>query len=270
MIHQVRFGSVIEQIVHNTARTAVFLVALLIPLSGEADSDEFLHVYAAASLGDVLHEVGGKFEDDRAIKLLFSFASSSTLARQIEEGAPADVYISANPTWMDYLHERRLIVERTRMDLLGNDLVVVAPVDEVRGDGVHDRMGMLAHLDGRLALADPDHVPAGMYAKQSLVWFGWWEALRSRLALGSDVRAALAYVERGACPLGIVYGTDARASRHVQIVGVLPGESHDPIVYPAAALKGKFKLAVAFLDYLRSKAAMDVFETHGFTTFGGR
>jgi molybdate transport system substrate-binding protein len=245
-------------------RIASILIAFALLMAADPISGEVLRVYAAASLSNALQEVGDEFERGSEVELRLSFASSSTLARQIEQGAPAGIYISANPVWMNYLQKSQLIVDSTRVNLLGNSLVIVAPAEEVMAVDIKERLD----FEGRLALADPDHVPAGMYAKQALVWFGWWKEMELRLAVGSDVRAALVYVERGACQLGIVYRSDARASRRVKIVAVIPKESHDPIVYPAATMNGAVRSAQLFLRYLRETTSMDVFRSHGFVELG--
>ena len=262
--HPGGYGSVTRETRRTVLRIASTLAAFALLIAADPVSGEVLRVYAAASLSNELQEVGDEFERGSGVELRLSFASSSTLARQIEQGAPADIYISANPVWMDYLQKRQLIVDSTRVNLLGNSLVIVAPAEEVLVVDIRERLD----FEGRLALADPDHVPAGMYAKQALVWFGWWQEMEQRLAVGSDVRAALVYVERRACQLGIVYGSDARASRRVKTVAVIPKESHDPIVYPAAAMNGAVRSAQLFLGYLRGTTSMDVFRSHGFVAFG--
>jgi molybdate transport system substrate-binding protein len=201
-------------------------------------------------------------------RFVSSFASSSTLAKQIENGAPADIYISANPKWMDYLGERQMIETDSRVDLLGNRIVLIVPTDSaVRTVPIvpaFDLAGLIG--DGRLAMGDPDHVPAGIYGKQALDALGVWSAVEARVARAKDVRAALALVERGEAPFGVVYATDAAISDKVRVVGVFPETSHPSIVYPVAVVAGKRSAAVnRFMDLLRSPDARGVFEKFGFT-----
>ena len=242
---------------------AVLIFLLVIIVSCRASAD-VVRVFAAASLNNALQEAVQKFEDEYRYEVRLSFASSSTLARQIELGAPADVFISANPSWMDYLQDRQLVADSSRVDLLGNSLVIVAPTGGVRTVELVRGGELSAQFDGRLAVADPDHVPAGVYAKQALVWLGWWKGVKDRLAVAADVRAALVFVERGACQIGIAYSTDAKASKRVQVLASFPKASHDPIVYPAAIVKGGSVRAPELLDYLRSHTALEVFRSHGF------
>jgi molybdate transport system substrate-binding protein len=196
-----------------------------------------------------------------------SYASSSALARQIEQGAPADIFVSANLAWMDYLMERDLIRAGTRTDLLGNGLVLVAPAESEVELTIAPGFDLLGALDGgRLAMGDPDHVPAGTYGKAALANLGVWELVASRVARADNVRAALALVERGEAPLGIVYRSDAGADPGVRVVGVIPPESHPPIVYPIAVLaESKHPAAAGLVEFLKSAAAARVFERFGFT-----
>lgn len=222
-------------------------------------------LYAAASLGSVLREIQSLY--DAPIRL--SIASSSTLARQIEAGAPADLYFAADLRWMDYLQKKGLIADSTRANLLGNHLVWITPQGET--PAVHWQATEPPHFSGRLALGDPDHVPAGRYARQALEKLGWWSALKQRLAPAPDVRAALAYVERGQCSVGIVYATDARISQRVTTVAVLPDSLHEAIVYPLAALAGRASPAVSrLLAFLHSDTAAAVFARHGFVPLSQR
>jgi molybdate transport system substrate-binding protein len=213
-------------------------------------------------LTTVLQELARSHKGD----LRFSFASSSSLARQVEAGAPADIFFSANQKWMDYLQEKGLIALETRANLLGNSLVIIAP----RGEGFPARLeksfDFAAAFEGRLALGDPDHVPAGQYARQALESLGWWQELKDRLAPAPDVRGALVYVERGECPAGIVYATDAAVSSKVETIAALPEWLHDPIVYPVAAIKGRARKEVhSLLEFLHSKVAATIFRQFGFT-----
>ena len=220
-------------------------------------------LFAAASLASALTEILPR----RTFPWVrLSFAGSSSLARQIDAGAPADLYVSANPRWMDYLQERGLIEAGTRFDLVANRLVVVTPAGS--GLAVEPRPGfdLAGAFVGRLALGDPDHVPAGIYARQALRALGWWPALEHRLAPAPDVRAALLYVERGECEAGVVYATDAAVSRGVRVAAELADSLHAPIRYPAAVVAGRDSPGVRdLLGRLRSVEAAEVFRRHGFT-----
>jgi molybdate transport system substrate-binding protein len=225
-------------------------------------------VFAAASTTNAVTEIGKLYADQHLGRVTPSFASSSTLAKQIENGAPADVYISANKKWMDFLETRNLIDKRSRVDLLGNRIVLIAPessplktIDVAAGFPLASFLGK----DGRLSMGDPEHVPAGIYGKQALEILGVWNQVAGRLAPMKDVRAALVLVERGEAPLGLVYATDAAISKKVRVVGTFPSHSHPPIVYPVAAVAGgKAEAAKRFIDFLRSPESRAVFEKYGF------
>lgn len=244
-------------------KTLVVVVALLF-VTLRAGAEEPIVVYAAASLTSPLTDLARQ-APAQGLAMRLSFGSSSTLAKQVAQGAPADLYISANVEWMDYLAEQGFIEAGTRTNLLGNDLVVIAPKGEafpVRSESGFDFAGAFT---GRLALGDPSHVPAGLYAKQALQALGWWQALVDRLAPAVDVRAALAYVERGECAAGIVYATDAAISDGVAVLATLPPESHAPIVYPAAIIKGRQSPGVKkTMAFLHSKLAAETFRRYGF------
>lgn len=247
----------------------VGVLALLLALP--AGAAEKVTVFAAASLTDVLSALDADYTRDSGVPVVTSFAASSTLARQIEAGAPAQVFISADMKWMDYLAQKGLIEPGSRRSLLGNKLALVAPSDSpvtaLSIDRTLDWPRLLGD-GGRLAVGDPDHVPAGIYAKEALTRFGVWPLLEPRLARADDVRGALTLVERGETPLGIVYVTDARASTRVKIVGVFPDDSHSPIIYPAAIVKGAASPAVqAYFRFLVSARARTVFNRFGFATF---
>jgi molybdate transport system substrate-binding protein len=231
-----------------------------------AHAGEKITVFAAASLTNALQDIDSSFARKTGNAIGESFASSSTLARQIEAGAPAQIFISADTKWMSYLAQKGLIA--AQKTLLGNELALVAPVDSPLAPRAIDRaMDWLRLLgtDGRLALGDPDHVPAGIYAKEALQHLGAWKDLEPRLAPAEDVRGALALVERGEAPLGIVYVTDARVSARVKIVGIFSAASHAPIVYPAAVVKGADSVGVeAYFRFLSSPQARAVFARYGF------
>ena len=228
-----------------------------------------LTVFAAASLKESLDEAAAAYQKSHRQTVRISYAASSALARQIEQGAPADVFLSADLDWMDYLQQRRLIDTGTRHKLLGNSLVLVAPAS---GDTakIHLRPGvdLLPRLGdkGRLALALVTSVPAGKYAKASFVSLGVWQSLEPRVAEAENVRAALMLVARGEAPLGVVYGSDARAEPAVRVVATFPEARHPPIVYPVARIAtSKHPDAAAFVRWLATPAAAKIFRAHGFT-----
>ncbi len=228
---------------------------------------EKVTVFAAGSTTNAVAEAGKLFEEKKGALFIPSFASSSTLAKQIESGAPANVFISANREWMDYLEKRGMIDTAGRFDLMSNQLILIAPSEsklahvEIRPD--FDLSGLLA--DGKLAMGDPDHVPAGMYGKKALETLGVWQSIESAVARAKDVRAALVLVERGEAPLGVVYATDAAISDKVKVVGAFPENSHPPIVYPVALVAGQeTPEAKSFLEFLKTAEAMAIFEKYGF------
>ena len=246
---------------------AAVVMALCAGFSAPARAADQVMVFAAASLTNALTDIGKIFDEKGKGTAVPSFASSSTLAKQIENGAPANVFISADEEWMNHLAEKRLIVPESRFNLLGNRLVLIAPagsdlkkVDIAPGFPLAKMLG-----SDLMATGDPDHVPAGKYAKGALQKLGVWAEVDGKLARADNVRAALALVERGECPLGIVYSTDAALSQKVTVVGTFPEDSHPPITYPAALIAGKDTSgARAFLDFLKTPEAKAVFQKYGF------
>jgi molybdate transport system substrate-binding protein len=229
------------------------------------DGSELL-VFAAASLSEALEEVDRAFTQRTAVGVKASYAASSALARQIEAGAPADVFFCADVPWVDYLDERGLLRRGTRHDLLGNTLVLIAPAGSALALTIAPDFALAAALgDGRLALADPEAVPAGKYAQAALSKLGVWPAVEKHLARAENVRAALAYVARGEAPLGIVYRTDALAEKRVRIIDTFPVDSHPPIVYPVALTATARPQAAALLEFLLSEEARAIFARYGFT-----
>ena len=223
-------------------------------------------VLAAASLTDALGRIDADFEKATGNKVKAAFGGSSALAKQLEKGAPADLFISADVPWMDYVAKADLIDPASRADLLGNHLVLVGPAgstETVTIDRNYDLAGALK--GGKLSVADTSAVPAGKYARASLEKLGQWSKVEGSLAQAENVRAALALVERGEAPLGIVYQTDALVAK-VKVIGTFPEDSHPPIIYPVAlTVQGaKSDAAKAYLDYLKSDAAKAVFEKAGF------
>lgn len=256
-------------------RIAVFLcfpaVSFLgtAPAVGEAQAAEpEITVFAAASTTNAVTDIGKLYTDKGLGSIKTSFASSSTLAKQIEQGAPADVFLSANTNWMDYLDERKLTEPDTRLNLLRNRIVLIVPNDSnIQTITIGKEMDMPALLgkEGRLAVGDPEHVPVGMYGKKALETLGLWNAVKDRLAPAKDVRAGLALVERAEAPLGLVYESDVAASDKVRIIGVFPIGSHPDVIYPVAAVSGK-KTASAkkFIAFLTTPEAKAVFKKYGF------
>jgi molybdate transport system substrate-binding protein len=253
-------------------RTGRLLAVIAMLFSGPACAAEQrpILVFAAASLSNVLSDIGRSYESSGEGRITFSFAASMTLARQIEASSGADLFIAADSESMDYVQARNLIDARSRRNLLRNRLVLVGARDWRGMLQIAPRFPLLQALGGgRLALADTGSVPAGRYARAALISLGVWDGVAPRLAEGEDVRAALAYVARGEAPLGIVYATDARVEPRVRVVGTFPENTHPPIVYPAALTRDARAPAASFLAYLGSPAARRAFEAAGFTMFAG-
>lgn len=233
------------------------------PTRAEQDT---VTLFAAASMTDAMTAAATAFTAAGGPPVKLAFASSSTLAKQIENGAPADLYLSADQRWMDYLADRALLAAGSRLNLAGNALVLIAPPDSdlaVTPAAGFDLAGALG--DDRLAIGDPEHVPAGRYAKAALEHLGAWKAVEPRSVFAADVRAALAFVERGEVAAGIVYATDAAISDNVRLVAVFPQESHAPIVYPLAILAGRESPDVqAFLAFLAGDEAARILRGFGF------
>ncbi|QND78691.1 molybdate ABC transporter substrate-binding protein [Pseudoxanthomonas mexicana] len=248
-----------------------FLALLLIAVSlastaARAQDDAGLTVFAAASLKEALDDAAAAYRQQTGVPVRVSYAASSALARQIEQGAPADVFFSADLEWMDYLQQRNRLDVATRRSLLGNRLVLIAPrASKARVDLKRPATLLAALGDGRLAVGQTRTVPAGKYAKASLESLSLWNGVRPRLAESESVRAALMLVARGETPLGIVYASDAKAEPDVRIVATFPEDSHPPIVYPVAALRGaRAAQAARFVRWLASPAADALFTKRGF------
>jgi molybdate transport system substrate-binding protein len=252
------------------SRLAGILAAFVI-LLGAADApaaaqDKTLTVFAAASMKNALDEIDAAYTAKSGVRITVSYAASSALARQIEQGAPADVFISADTDWMDYGIGKKNINEASRVNLLGNSIVLIAPKDS-KIDNVNVGPGFdLAKLagDGRIAAGDVKSVPVGKYARAALEKLGSWQAAEPKFAMTDNVRAALTLVVRGEAALGIVYSTDAKVEPGVKIVGTFPADSHPAIVYPVAATTTAIPQASDYLAFLRSTAAKTVFEKYGF------
>jgi len=249
-------------------RIAFLAIPALCLLPGAASSQPAtpVIVFAAASLTDSLKQVADAYKAKTGMIVTLSFGASSTLARQIEQGARADIFFSADTDWMDYLQQKSLIAEGTRKGLLSNQLVLVAGPDAKPAPRIAPRFDLAGALgDRRLALADPASVPAGKYAKAALTALGVWDSVSSKVANAENVRVALEYVARGEAPYGIVYATDAKVAPTVRVAGVFPEGTHPPIVYPAALTKTASPGAKAFLDFLSGAQARAIFEKAGFT-----
>lgn len=245
-----------------------FLLTLTFFLfSHSISATEKVLIYAAASTSKAVSEIIERFnENSTESKAKASFASSSTLAKQIEAGAPAQIFISANPKWMDYLQERDLIVNQSRKDLLSNKIVLITPKEKPIAVEMDKSYNFSKQLTGKICLGDPSHVPAGIYAKQALESMGWWDNVKPHIVGTKDVRAALTFVELAECSAGIVYSTDANESNKVQVVAEFPVNSHRPIVYPIAKLASANESADSFFNFISSPQALAIFKKYGFTT----
>lgn len=250
------------------------VAALLLIVSGgraAARDTSPITVFAAASLTDSLQAAGKAYTARTGVPVRFSFASSAVIAHQLESGAKADLFISADSAWMDYVQTRGLVDARSRHNLLRGRLVLIAPRDSRIRLAIAPGFALARALGprGRLAVGDPDYVPAGRYARASLEKLGVWAAVADRLARADNVRVALAFVSRGEAPLGIVYETDARIDPGVRIIGLFPETSHPPIVYPAAVTRNAGSGARAFHDFLRGAQGQAIFRRFGFRSGGG-
>jgi len=254
------------------SRRSIFSVAavlslwlLALPAPAQNQKRPEILVFAAASLTNVLDELSTAWEKTSGTHVKLSFAASSVLARQVEAGGKADAFISADQEWMDYLQQRTLIEKSTRRNLVGNRLVLIAPADSNVEIRIAPGFPLAAALGrGRLSTGDPDTVPVGRYARSALVSLGLWDDIQDRLVRADNVRSAMMFVSRGEAPLGIVYTTDALVDSKVRIVDTFPDNTHAPITYPAAAIRGSRKGSVEFLDYLASPSARDTWKKYGF------
>jgi len=240
----------------------VALIALATPLAFAAD----VVVFAAASLKEAMDDQARQFEAATGFKVVVSYGASNALAKQIESAAPADAFISADEDWMNYLDQRKLVMPGTRVDLLRNTLVLIAPASSKAALRIGPGFGLAAALkQDKLAMANPDSVPAGKYGKSALESLGVWGSIEKQVARAESVRAALALVSRGEAPFGIVYATDAYSDKGVRIVDTFPANTYSPIVYPAAmTARSKSPAAKPLLDYLRSANARPVWAKYGF------
>ena len=246
---------------------AAFVILFGASHSPASAQEKTITVFAAASMKNALDDIDAAYTAKTGVKIVVSYAASSALAKQIEQGAPADVFISADTDWMDYATAKKNINETTRVNLLGNSIVLIAPKDS-RIDNVAIGDGFdLAKLagGGKIVTGDVKSVPVGKYAKAALEKLGAWEAAQSKFAMTENVRAALTLVARGEAVLGIVYATDAKVEPGVKIVGTIPENSHPPIIYPVAATTTAKAEAADYLAFLRTAAAKAILEKYGFT-----
>lgn len=246
----------------SLAAAAILAVGAATPAASQAP----VLVFAASSLKTALDAMTGPIQEATGTKITVSYASSAVLARQIEEGAPAELFISADTDWMDYAAARGLIKRDSRVNLLGNELVLIAPANQKAALTIGPGFDLAGALgNGRLAIGEPASVPAGKYAKAALTSLGVWASVEKRLAPAENVRAALTLVSRGEAPLGIVYKTDARADPSVAVIGVFPASTHPLIVYPAALTSRGTRNAAEVLAFLGSAGATRIFQQFGFT-----
>ncbi len=250
----------------NIIRVLFLILAAATGIAAPVRADAPVTVFAAASLKNALDAVAADWTTSTGKDARISYEGSSVLAKQIEQGAPANVFISADADWMDYLDKRKLVQPGTRKTLLGNHLVLIAPADSKVSLDIKPGFDLAGALKGgRLAMADTKGVPAGKYGKAALEKLGVWKGVEGQVAQAENVRAALAFVARGETPLGIVYQTDAAVEPKVKIVATFPDDTHAPIVYPAALIAGRGSAdASAFLAYLSSPAASAIFAKYGF------
>lgn len=234
--------------------------------AGAHAAEDTATVFAAASLTDVLQEAGAAFTAKTTLRVRFSFAASSTLARQIESGAPADAFVSADQEWMDYLAQRQLLDTSSRKDIATNSLVLIAPAGSTASVKIAPGFSLAPALgrNGRLATGDPDTVPVGRYARGALEALGAWDGVAGRVIAADNVRTALNFVALGEAPLGIVYATDARGNAKVRVVDTFPAGSHAQIRYPAAALRRGNGVGKEFVEFLRGEEAQGILKRHGF------
>ncbi len=239
--------------------------AMLMLISTMSNAQDKVTIFAAASLTNAITDIATQYEKEQSVQIQTSFASSSTLAKQIEKGAPADIFISADTKWMSYLQDKNLLKVDSKVNLLGNQLVLIAPKNKAFKVEMDKGFNIAGAFSGKLCTGELESVPAGIYAKQSLKTLNWWDSVKLRIVGTQDVRAALIFVERGECDAGIVYATDAKVSNKVEIVAALPDASHDLIVYPLALVKNASPTATGFYDYLKSEKAKAIFIKYGFT-----
>ena len=263
----------IEKAARRLLPLLLLAASAAVPLSPAAAETQPVLVFAAASLKNALDEINAGWQRESGNRANVSYAASSALAKQIEAGAPAEIFVSADREWMDYLATRKLLRANSRVNLLGNRIVLIAPAASKAEIAIAPNMALapLLGADGRMAMANTDAVPAGKYGKAALVALGAWDGVKDRIAQAENVRAALLLVARGEAPLGIVYRTDAAVEPKVKIVGTFPEATHPAIVYPMAVLaRAQHPATAAYAEYLRGAAAKAVFERHGFAVLNAQ
>jgi molybdate transport system substrate-binding protein len=251
---------------YSMLKQSALALALLLAAVATQGAERIVTVFAAASMTDVLEEVGRAYTKANQVPVRFSYAASSALARQIESGAPADVFVSADEEWMNYLETKSLIKPDTRRDVVSNSLVLVAPAQSKLSLRIAPGFKLAAALGskGRLATGDPASVPVGKYARAALTRLGVWDSIQDRIIPADNVRTALNFVALAEAPLGIVYATDARGNSKVRVVDTFPAATHAPISYPAAATGNAGADAIGFVRFLSSDTAQLIFERAGF------
>lgn len=242
----------------------IFLILMGLLVAMPIWAADTIAVFAAASTTSAIQDIAVLYQKEKGVAITPSFAASSALAKQIEQGAPADVFISADLKWMDYLDNKGKIIQVSRRNLLGNQLVLIAPKGKAFPVKLEKGFDLSSAFTGRWCSCSKD-VPIGQYSQQAFTALGWWETLEPRLAAAPDVRSALAFVERGECAMGVVYETDAKVSDKVEILATFPMGSHDPVLYPVALVQGAKPAAKEFMDFLLSPKANAVFRQYGFT-----
>jgi molybdate transport system substrate-binding protein len=250
--------------IKNSYIKLIFSTMLML-ISLVSNAQDKVTIFAAASLTNAITDIAAQYEKEKSVQIQTSFASSSTLAKQIEKGAPADIFISADTKWMSYLQDKALLKVDSRVNLLGNQLVLIAPKNRAFKVEMDKNFNFAGAFAGKLCTGELESVPAGIYAKQSLKNLNWWDSVKLRIVGTQDVRAALIFVERGECDAGIVYATDAKVSNKVEVISAFPDASHDLIVYPLALVKNASAEATDFYDYLKSEKAKSIFIKYGFT-----
>jgi molybdate transport system substrate-binding protein len=257
--------NILAQRMRVSIATAILAVTAFAPGHAADKQQPALLVFAAVSLTNVLGELSTSFEKQAAVPVKLSFASSSVLARQVEAGGNADVFICADQEWMDYLQARNLIDKASRRNLVGNRLVLIAPADSKLELKIAPGFKLAEALGkGRLSTGDPDTVPVGRYARSALTSLGVWDEVADRLVRADNVRSAMMFVSRGEAPLGIVYSTDALVDSKVRVIDTFPENTHAPITYPGATLKGAKIQSAAYLEFLGSEAAGETWKKFGF------
>ncbi len=262
----IRFRNGLRTVLCCLPLAALLFSSLPAPQAFAAEPE--IIVFAAASTINAITDIGKLYAEKGLGSIKTSFASSSTLAKQIEQGAPADVFLSADQKWVDYLAEKKLLAPDSRKNLLRNQIALIVPKDSKTENitiGKDTNLAAILGKDGRLAVGDPDHVPVGTYGKEALINLGLWDGIKDRLAPAKDVRAGLAMVEQGEAPLGLVYESDATATDKVRVIGIFPVGSHTDVVYPAAAVAGnKVTAAAKFIAFLSTPEAVAIFKKYGF------